>query len=66
MQFIYETFKVHKNPEDNPEELSERVVKVKDLVSARLSKRAKRVDDLIAIEQDKLQQVEDFKLKGLQ
>ena len=50
MQFIFETFKVSKNPEDNPEHLSERIVKVKDLVTARLTKRAKRVDDLIAIE----------------
>ena len=50
MQFIFETFKINKNLEENPEELSDRMVKVKDLVSTRLTKRAKRVDDLIALE----------------
>ena len=50
MNFIFETFKVHKNMEDNPEEMSERVVNVKDLVSTRLTRKTKRIDDLIAIE----------------
>lgn len=36
--------------EDNPEEVSERLVNVKDLVSTRLTKKTKRIDDLIAIE----------------
>ena len=49
MQAIFETFKVQKNIEDNPEELSERLVNVKDLVSTRLTRKTKRIDDLIAI-----------------
>jgi len=49
MQYIFETFKVNRNVEDNPEELGERVVNVKDLVSARLTRKTKRINDLIAI-----------------
>ena len=49
MQAIFETFKVQKNIEDNPEELGERLVNVKDLVSTRLTRKTKRIDDLIAI-----------------
>ena len=54
MQFIFESFKVNRNLEDNPDELSDRSVNVKDLVSARLTKKTKRIDDLIAIEQEKI------------
>lgn len=50
MQYIFETFKVNRNIEDNPDEISERLVNVKDLVSARLTRKTKRVDDLIAIQ----------------
>jgi len=50
MQFIFETFKVNKNVEDNPDDLGERIVNVKDLVSARLTRKAKRIDDLIAVQ----------------
>lgn len=49
MNAIYETFKVNKNPEDNPSEISDRLVNVKDLVSTRLVRKTKRIDDLIAI-----------------
>ena len=56
MKAVFETYKVFRNLEDNPEELSERLVDVKSLVTNRLTKRAKRVDDLIAIEKDKIQQ----------
>ena len=49
MMNIFETYKVHRSLEDNPEELGERVVNLKDLVSTRLTRKMKRVDDLIAI-----------------
>ena len=49
MQFIFETYKVNRNVEDNPDELGERVVNVKDLVSTRLTRKTKRINDLIAI-----------------
>jgi len=65
MTAIFETFKVHKNPEENPEEIGERLVNVKDLCSTRLARKTKRIDDLIAIQQEKNQIQEDFKLKGL-
>ena len=55
MTAIFETFKVNKNVEDNPEQLGERLVNVKDLVSARLTRKTKRINDLIAIEQQKQQ-----------
>ena len=65
MLFIFETFKVHKNIEDNPEEIGDRLVNVKDLVSTRLSRKSKRIDDLIAIQQQKDQMQEDIKMQGL-
>lgn len=65
MTSIFETFKVHRNIEDNPDELSERHVNVKDLVSARLTRKTKRINDLIALQKDKQQNKEDEKLKGL-
>lgn len=49
MENIFETYKVNKNIEDNPEEIEGRLVNVKDLVSTRLTRKIKRVDDLIAI-----------------
>ena len=51
MTSIFETFKVNRNLEDNPDELGERIVNVKDLVSARLTRKTKRINDLIAIQQ---------------
>ena len=65
MTNIFETYKVNKNIEDNPDELGQRLVNVKDLVSTRLGRKMKRVDDLIAIQQEKDQAEDDFKLKGL-
>ena len=62
MTAIFETFKAKKNIEDNPDDLCERVVNVKDLVSTRLKKKAKRINDLIAIQQETIQRKEDSKL----
>ena len=62
MTAIFETFKANRNIEDNPDELGERVVNVKDLVSTRLKKKAKRINDLIAIQQETIQRKEDSKL----
>ena len=65
MENIFETYKVNKNIEDNPEDIDRRLVNVKDLVSTRLTRKIKRVDDLIAIQQERDQEAEDIKLKGL-
>ena len=54
MTAIFETYKVYKNVEDNPSELVDCLVNVKDLVSARLTRKTKRINDLIAIQQDKI------------
>ena len=53
MTNIFESYKVHRNMEDNPEEIGERLVNVKDLVSTRLTRKMKRVDDLIQIQQER-------------
>lgn len=50
MQSIFETFKVHRNIEDNPEAIADRLVNVKDLVSTRLTRKTKRIDNIIAIQ----------------
>jgi len=55
MVAIFETFKVNRNIEDNPEEMTERLVNVRDLISARLTRKTKRIDDLIALQQEKIQ-----------
>ena len=62
MTAIFETFKAHRNIEDNPDDLGQRVVNVKDLVSTRLKRKAKRINDLIAIQQETIQRKEDSKL----
>ena len=38
MTNIFESYKVHRNVEDNPEEVEQRLVNVKDLVSTRLTR----------------------------
>ena len=38
MTNIFESYKVHKNAEDNPVEVEQRLVNVKDLVSTRLTR----------------------------
>ena len=49
MTFIFETYKVHRNMEDNPSKLGERVVSMKDLVSTRIKRKNKRINDVLAI-----------------
>ena len=39
-----------KNLEDNPDELDERIVNVKELVSSKLTRKNRRIDDLIALQ----------------
>jgi len=41
---------VKKNLEDNPDELDERIVNVKELVSSKLTRKNRRIDDLIALQ----------------
>lgn len=49
MTFIFETYKVNHNMEDNPSQLGERVVSMKDLVSTRIKRKNKRINDVLAI-----------------
>jgi hypothetical protein len=53
---------VYRNLEDNPDEIKLRVVNVKDLVSSRLQRKTKRIDDLIAIQREHEQEKEDIQL----
>jgi hypothetical protein len=48
-EYLFESYKVKKNLEDNPNELDDRQIEAKDLVSARIMRKTKRIDDLIAI-----------------
>ena len=54
MTFIFESYKVHRELEDNPAEMGERLVNVKDLVSARIKRKNKRIDDVIAIHKERI------------
>lgn len=38
-----------KNIEDNPENLDDRLVNVRDLVSSKLTRKTRRIDDMIAL-----------------
>ena len=40
---------MNKNPEENPDDINECIVSIRDLVSTRLHRKNKRIDDLIAI-----------------
>ena len=50
--YIFESFKVHRNAEDNPDELGECLVSVRELVSTRIRRKNKRIDDVIAIHKE--------------
>jgi hypothetical protein len=51
-EFLFESYNVKKNLEDNPNELDDRLIDAKDLVSARIMCKTKRIDDLIAIRRE--------------
>ena len=51
-EYLFESYKVKRNTEDNPEDLNERLVNGKDIISTRLMKKNKRIDDLIAIQRE--------------
>ena len=48
-EYIFESYKVYKNMEDNPDDINQRLINAKDLISTRLQRKTKRIDDLIAI-----------------
>jgi hypothetical protein len=52
MEAIWETFKIKKNLEENPEEVGERLVTCKALVSSGLTRKARRVDELINMQKE--------------
>ena len=39
-----------KNIEDNPDDLDQRLVNVRELVSSKLTRKTRRIDDLIALQ----------------
>jgi len=47
--FLFETYKVKRNIEDNPDDINDRLINTKDIISTRLMKKSKKIDDLIAI-----------------
>ena len=64
--FIHETYKTKKSIDDTVQNIDDKLVNVKDLVSSKLTRKNRRIDDLIALQQEKIQAIEDQKLKGLQ
>ena len=66
MSFIFESYKVQRNLEDNPRALGDRIVSVKDLVSTRIKRKNKRINDVLAIHQERIQRKDDIKLAGLE
>lgn len=65
MEAIWETFKVKKNIEENPEDVAERLVTCKALVSSGLTRKARRVDELISMQKEADFVKENKKLEGL-
>ena len=59
---IWDSFKVNSNDDDL---LDQRKVNVKDLVSRKLNRKGKRIDELIQLQQNEDQHVRDQKLHGL-
>ena len=48
-EYLFESYKVKRNLEDNPDDLNERQINCRDIISTRLMKKSKKIDDLIAI-----------------
>lgn len=48
-EYLFESYKAKRNSEDNPEDINERLINAKDIISTRLMKKNKKIDDLIAI-----------------
>lgn len=64
-EFLFESFKAHRNVEDNPDDVNDRLVNIRDLVSSRLTQKNRKIDDLIAIQREKDNARDDIKLQGL-
>ena len=59
---LWDTFKVEPNDESP---IGERFVIVKDLVSRKINRKGKRIDELIQLQRSADKQKADSKLKGL-
>ncbi len=64
-EFIWETFKVKENIEDNPESIDERFVNLTTLVNMKKSGRQKKMNEIIEFEEREEKEAEDSKVKGL-
>jgi hypothetical protein len=64
-EYLFESFKVKRNMEDNPEELNDRLINARDIISTRLMKKSKKIDDLIAIQREQENIRDDIALQGL-
>ena len=63
--FLFETYKVKRNIEDNPDDINDRLINTKDIISTRLMKKSKKIDDLIAIQREQDNMRDDVQLQGL-
>lgn len=51
-EYLFESYKAKRNAEDNPDDINERFINAKDIISTRLMKKNKKIDDLIAIQRE--------------
>ena len=51
-EYLFESYKAKRNTEDNPDDINERFINAKDIISTRLMKKNKKIDDLIAIQRE--------------
>lgn len=61
-EYLFESYKAKRNAEDNPDDINERFINAKDIISTRLMKKNKKIDDLIAIQREQDNQRDDFML----
>ena len=61
-EFLFEAFKAKRNAEDNPDDINERLINVKELLSSKLSQKNKKIDDLIAIQREQDSMRDDIML----
>mmetsp|Transcript_10657 Transcript_10657/g.10768 ORF Transcript_10657/g.10768 Transcript_10657/m.10768 type:complete len:113 (-) Transcript_10657:1270-1608(-) len=62
---IWETLKAVQNVEDNPANIDERLLDLQGFVNVRTSNKAKKINDIIKMEEDEEELVNNKKTKGM-
>jgi hypothetical protein len=61
-EYLFESFKVRRGMEDNPDDINDRLINARDIISTRLMKKNKKIDDLIAIQREQDNMRDDIAL----